>query len=79
MVKGKQRRRGANSPARWLRCGGAARRRQPRAHGGKEAYRAERERCLREYTSNANAKIPKESGYKPPYKNVADLIRRFNN
>eukprot|EP00965_Chrysotila_dentata_P140453 4643360-Pleurochrysis_carterae.AAC.1 len=36
--QGEQRRRGASSPARWLRCGGAAGRRRPCAHGGKEAW-----------------------------------------
>eukprot|EP00965_Chrysotila_dentata_P015628 517110-Pleurochrysis_carterae.AAC.1 len=43
MVIGEQHRRGASAPVRWLRCGGAAGRRRPRAHGGKEPG-AERER-----------------------------------
>eukprot|EP00965_Chrysotila_dentata_P158404 5232192-Pleurochrysis_carterae.AAC.1 len=43
MVYGEQCRRGANSPAGWLRCGGAAGRRRPCAHGAKKPG-AERER-----------------------------------
>eukprot|EP00965_Chrysotila_dentata_P261944 6214418-Pleurochrysis_carterae.AAC.1 len=55
MVKGEQRRRRINSPARWFRCGGAARRRQPCAHGGKETQSGAR--ALREYTSHGNTNM----------------------
>eukprot|EP00965_Chrysotila_dentata_P196181 6177425-Pleurochrysis_carterae.AAC.4 len=48
MVDGEQRRRGASAPTRWLRCGGATRRRWPCAHGGREAYSGTR--ALRKYT-----------------------------
>eukprot|EP00965_Chrysotila_dentata_P246909 6207427-Pleurochrysis_carterae.AAC.1 len=53
--QGEQRRRGASAPARWFRCGCAAGRRRPCAHGGKETRRGAR--ALREYTSHANAKM----------------------
>eukprot|EP00965_Chrysotila_dentata_P091215 3011925-Pleurochrysis_carterae.AAC.2 len=46
---------GGSSSARWLRCGGAAGRRRPCAHRGKEAWSGAQ--ALRKYTSNANAKM----------------------
>eukprot|EP00965_Chrysotila_dentata_P186938 6171820-Pleurochrysis_carterae.AAC.1 len=77
MVNGERRRRGASSPARWLRCGGGAGRRRPCAHGGKEAWSGAR--ALREYTSNANAKMRSyacEQGNEMCATTIATIVRR---